>query len=125
MSEHITESIVVHCIDFRLQKHLDSWLKETVGIGNFDRVSLAGGVLDFEYVLGQIEISEKLHQIKRVILINHQDCGAYQNHGKDEQAKKDLIAARKRLIEKTDQLEIETYFLHLDGTFEEVKNTWW
>ena len=77
MAEHITDAIVVHCIDFRFQKYLDPWLHKHLGHDNYDRVSLAGAVFDFYSVLKQVEISDSLHKIKKVILINHEDCGAY------------------------------------------------
>jgi hypothetical protein len=49
MAEHITDAIVVHCIDFRFQKYIDPWLQERLGHDNYDRVSLAGGVFDFYF----------------------------------------------------------------------------
>jgi len=90
MSEHITNAIVVHCIDFRLQKYLDPWLQQRFGHGNYDRVSLAGAVFDFYAILRQVEISNRLHKIKKVILINHEDCGAYGEEGNYERHKTDL-----------------------------------
>jgi len=118
-----TEALVLHCIDFRIQKHLDAWLQKHLGYDNYDRVSLAGGVFDFETVTRQIEISEELHQIKKVIIINHQNCGAYEDSGKDEASRKDLIRAQVKLEEVSGHLSVEAYFLHLDGTFEQVINT--
>ena len=97
MAEHITDTVVVHCIDFRFQKYLDSWLQENLGHGKYDRVSLAGGVFDFDSVLHQIDISDKLHKIKKVVLVNHEDCGAYGEVGNYKRHKEDLEKAEKRL----------------------------
>ena len=123
MSEHITDAIVVHCIDFRFQKHLDPWLQERFGYGKYDRVSLAGSVFDFESVMRQIEISDRLHKIKKVILINHEDCGAYGESGNYERHREDLEKAEKRLEEDFGHLDVEIYYLHLDGTFEQMSRT--
>ena len=113
-----TDSVVVHCIDFRFQHYLDPWLHENLGHFNYDRVSLAGGIFDFEYVLKQIKISEELHDIEQIILINHENCGAYGSEGTYARHKADLISARDRLKILYPDMEIELYYLHLDGEFE-------
>ena len=120
MAEHVTDAVVVHCIDFRFQKFLDIWLQENIKHGNYDRVSLAGGVFDFEYVMNQVEISNRLHKIKKVILINHEDCGAYGDAGNYERHKEDLEKAAIKLGEEFSHLDVETYYLHLDGKFEKT-----
>lgn len=123
MSEHITDAIVVHCIDFRFQKYLDPWLLERFGHGNFDRVSLAGGVFDFYAVLRQVEISDRLHRIKKVVLINHEDCGAYGPQGNYARHKADLEEAERKIEALFPHLDVETYYLHLDGEFEPLSKT--
>ena len=123
MAKHVTDSIVVHCIDFRFQKYLDPWLQERFGHGNFDRVSLAGGVFDFYSILRQVEISNNLHEIKKVIFINHEDCGAYGAEGNYERHKADLEEAERKVEALFPHLDVETYYLHLDGAFEEMSKT--
>jgi carbonic anhydrase len=120
MAKHITDAVVVHCIDFRFQKYLDPWLQEHLGHDKYDRVSLAGGVFDFEYVMKQVEISDRLHKIKKVILLNHEDCGAYGEAGNYKRHKDDLEKAEKRLEKEFSHLKVETYYLHLDGNFEKI-----
>ena len=123
MAEHVTEAIVVHCIDFRFQKYLDPWLHEHLGHDNYDRVSLAGAVFDFYTVLRQVEISDRLHKIKKVILINHEDCGAYGAAGNYERHKADLEEAERKIEALFSNLDVETYYLHLGGKFEEMSKT--
>lgn len=123
MVEHITDAIVVHCIDFRFQKYLDPWLRERFGHDNYDRVSLAGGIFDFYTILKQVEISDRLHRIKKVILINHEDCGAYGAEGNYERHKKDLEEAERKIEALFPRLDVETYYLHLDGTFEPLSRS--
>ena len=123
MADLVTEAIVVHCIDFRFQKHLDPWLHKHLGHDNYNRVSLAGAVFDFDLILRQIEISDRLHKIKKVILINHEDCGAYGEAGSYERHKSDLEQAEHKIEALFPSLEVETYYLHLDGTFEKMSQT--
>lgn len=115
-----TEAIIVHCIDFRFQKHLNLWLAENIGVGNYDRVSLAGGVFDFEAACKQVEISEKMHKIKKAIFVNHEDCGAYGEEGNNERHVADLRAAREKLAELYPSLSVALFYLKLNGDFEKV-----
>ncbi len=119
--KHTTDAIVVHCIDFRFQKYLNDWLNENVGDGNYDRLSIAGSVFDFETIFGQVQLSRRLHEIKKAIFINHEDCGAYGETGTKERHAADLRAAREKIGERcVRDLDVELYYLHLDGTFEKV-----
>ena len=123
MAEYVTDAIVVHCIDFRFQKYLDSWLQKHFGHGKYDRVSLAGSMFDFESVMRQIEISDRLHKIKKVILINHEDCGAYGAEENYERHKTDLEKAERKVEALFPDLDVEIYYLHLDGKFEQMSKT--
>jgi carbonic anhydrase len=123
MVKHVTGAIVVHCIDFRLQKYLDPWLREHFGHGNYDRVSLAGGVYDFYTILKQVEISDRLHKIKKVILINHEDCGAYGDEGTPERHAGDLHEAERKIEALFPHLDVEIYYMHLTGILENLSQT--
>lgn len=86
---HSAKAIVIHCIDFRFITGLKNYLHKDLGLrGQYDKVSIAGAAKnlvdpthphDVEVVLRQIEISQRLHAITEVLLINHKDCGAYGN----------------------------------------------
>ncbi len=120
MSKHSTQAIVVHCMDFRLQKHLDEWLQREMGHGQYDRLSLAGGVFDLNFVMQQVELSHRLHEIKQVVLINHEDCGAYGAAGNPERHAADLRQAKQRIEAEIPGLEVKLYYLLLNGAFEPV-----
>ena len=118
--KNTTDALIVHCIDFRLQEYLNHWLVENIGVGNYDRVSLAGGVFDFETVLKQVEIAERLHEIKKVVFVNHEDCGAYGEEGNRERHAADLRAAREKIRNYYSHLDVELYYLSLNGEFEKT-----
>ncbi len=122
MNNHACEAIVVTCIDFRFQEYINNWIAENFTPKTFDRVAIAGGVFDLDCVLKQVEISKRLHHIKKVVLINHEDCGAYGEKGTHEKHIMDLEEAKKRIEESFEGLGPETYYLHLDGTFEKVSS---
>lgn len=120
MSDHSCDAVVVTCIDFRFQEYITNWIKENFPSQEHDRVALAGGVFGLETVLKQVEISNKLHHIRRVIFINHEDCGAYGEEGTYEKHVADLQNAASKVKEQFSKLEVETYYLRLDGTFEKT-----
>lgn len=74
---HNCKSLIAHCIDFRLGKAIKDYLERVGLLGDCDEVSVAGGVKNTDFLLGQIDISVNLHKIQEVILCNHTDCGAY------------------------------------------------
>lgn len=121
MKQHTTDAIVITCIDFRFQKYIKNWLTDRFPhTYEFDRVSLAGGVFDLRAILNQIDISNRLHQIKTAILINHEDCGAYGKTGTYKRHVSDLARAKETISRWYPRMTVETYYLHADGTFEKI-----
>ena len=117
------KDLVVHCIDYRLQEHLDKWLESNFLAQSYDRVAVAGGVNDVFYVIKQVDVAVRLHSIERVVLINHEDCGAYGSAGNYERHQTDLEEAERKIEALFPDLDVETYYLHLDGKFEEMSKT--
>lgn len=80
--------VVIRCTDYRFVLPTMLWLKN-LGIGeSFEDVAAAGSTknivdpydaADVEFMLRQIAISRKLHDIKSVVLVNHLGCDAYGN----------------------------------------------
>lgn len=120
MNNHACEAIIVTCIDFRFQEYINKWISENFAPKTYDRVAIAGGVFDSAYILKQVETSKRLHHIKKVVFINHEDCGAYGEAGTPEKHAEDLKNASSKIKEQYPGLEVNTYYLCLDGTFEPV-----
>ncbi len=110
------QALVVTCIDFRFQKYIQKWTDTTI-VGGFDRVAIAGGVKSLPLITEQVALSHKLHKIRTVYLINHEDCGAYGEEGSFETHKKDLKNAQKVLAKKFPDLQIVVLYLKLSGDF--------
>ena len=117
------DALVVHCMDYRLQKFLHTWIMRRFGAGNFDIISLAGGVHDYEMVLKYVQLAVQIHSIKQVALINHEDCRAYGRAGTYKRHKYDLMDAEQKIEVLFPGLDVETFYLHLDGTFEMISRT--
>ncbi|OGE25531.1 hypothetical protein A3C26_02370 [Candidatus Daviesbacteria bacterium RIFCSPHIGHO2_02_FULL_39_12] len=118
--DHKAEAVVVTCIDFRLQEIINKWISKYLQPKTYDRVAWAGGVKNLDQILEQVEISQRLHHIKKVVLINHEDCGAYGQEDTAQKHAEDLTSAKTKIQEQFPNLETETYYLHLDGAFESL-----
>lgn len=118
---HTCDALVVSCIDFRFQKYIRDWLDTNLAGKTFDYVGFAGGVKNLPTILEQLAISVRLHSIKQVILMNHEACGAYGSESTPENHARDLRKAKETILKIYPDLQVATYYLHLDGTFEEMK----
>jgi hypothetical protein len=141
---HNCQALLISCLDFRIQQFVESWARQNLGGGQYDRIALAGGVKDFPAIMKQIDLSVKLHGIKKVVLMNHEDCGAYLpaekramsrvriepegewqakaggETGIPEKHRRDLLAAASAVTSKYPDLTVETYFVHLNGQSERI-----
>lgn len=120
MGTHNAEAIIITCIDFRFQEYIDNWISQNFAPKTFDRVAIAGEAKNLETILGQIEIAHRLHHIKKVVLINHEDCGAYGEEGTPEKHAEDLQNAKAKILSQFPDLEVDTYYLKLDGAFQPI-----
>jgi carbonic anhydrase len=115
------DTLVVHCMDYRLQKFLQPWITVRFGYDNFDIISLAGSVHDYEMVLKYVQLAVQIHAIQTVCLINHEDCRAYGREGTYKRHTQDLLETRDKIKALFPQLAVETFYLHLDGTFKLIE----
>jgi Putative carbonic anhydrase len=79
-------TLAVMCIDYRLVDRSVQFFDKHNATANYDLLALAGaslaGVsLAFPTSIGafwnHIEIAQQLHHIKRLVVLDHRDCGAY------------------------------------------------
>ena len=84
------DALVVHCMDYRLQQFLHPWIMRRFGADNFDLLSLAGGVHDYELVLKYVQLAARIHAIKQIMLGNPEDCRAEGRAGPYERHKYDI-----------------------------------
>ncbi len=114
------EALVIHCIDFRLQKFLHEWSVARFGDDNFDILAVAGAARDSETLFKHVQLAAQVHNIQTVCVVNHEDCRGYGAEGTRERHVCDLSAARKKINAAFPHLRVETFYLRLDGTFEAV-----
>lgn len=95
LEEHQVSTVVVACMDFRFRDDIDDpKFTEAVfvafGVEKFDEIKLAGGAKNIsspdkpgrrETVLDDIRLAVEKHRARKIILLNHQNCGKYASEG--------------------------------------------
>ena len=84
-------------------------------------MGFAGPTKDLETIKKQLDISVRLHYIKQVVLIHHEDCGAYGVESTEERHAADLKKAEQTINALYPDLKVDLFYLHLNGEFEEIK----
>ncbi|MBW4668488.1 MAG: carbonic anhydrase [Cyanomargarita calcarea GSE-NOS-MK-12-04C] len=83
---HQAKTLVLSCIDFRFLTAERNFLRIKNLRDEYDWTALAGASLavtgfphlyDAEAFWDQLDLSYRLHHINKVIVLDHQDCGAY------------------------------------------------
>jgi carbonic anhydrase len=117
---HHCEAVVLTCIDFRFWKETVQFVENELEIKTFDFPSLPGSAKainesnDETFVFGCISVPVELHHAKKIVIINHQDCGAYGGSAKwsgDEKAEQEfhgqeLKKAKEKILAKYPDKEI-------------------
>ncbi len=119
------DACVIACIDARFDLVTRKFLKRA-GIATYDLVKIPGAAKPLaspdsdavrDFVLGMVRISQSLHGAPRVLLIGHNDCGAYGGAPPDTIVA-DLFRAALVLHGAEPSLAVECYFAGFDGIYQ-------
>lgn len=128
----LATTLVLTCIDYRFLPTERIFLEHIAG--QHDWVALAGSALAFagfphraetKTLWDQLSLAHRLHGTQRVVIIDHQDCGAYAlklGSSLSHEPERELIihrhylhAAASAIRHRYPNLEVETYFATLGG----------
>ena len=81
----IRPALIICCKDYRYIQPIQRFAKRQLGIRWYDLKATAGGVLAMldaprlvrQWLLRDIDLVYRLHGVRRVILVHHEDCAAY------------------------------------------------
>jgi hypothetical protein len=132
-------ALAITCIDYRLVDDAVKFFNRKHLTNDYDQVSLAGASLaavsdkfpsSNAAFWDQIGIAQQLHHIKKVIVVDHRDCGAFKvAFGKDfkgegaaetAQHKTVMEQVKAKLAKTHPDLAAEFYLMSLDGKAERV-----
>jgi carbonic anhydrase len=134
------KALVLSCIDYRILE-AERYFLSLQNLGNlYDMTALAGSSLALSGVphqsdamafWDQLDISYRLHHIKKVIILDHQDCAAFA-YKIDPQLSEDpvlelkthqeyLSRAHWAIRDKYPDLNIELYFVNLNAEVKPIE----
>ena len=134
------EALALTCIDYRLVDASVKFFDDTMHLNDeYDHVGLAGASLaavspkfplENAAFWDQLQIAKDLHHIKKVIALDHRDCGAYkvafgkhyagEGKAETEQHKRVMMQMKAELAKKHPDLGSEFYLMALDGKAERI-----
>ena len=124
--------MVLSCIDPRFQPIIFDYLKKKKLKGKYSYFTIAGSAIGVtankfkkwhKTFWDNLDTSIKLHKIKKLIVINHKDCGAaklinckkkFTNLRELKIHKESFVKIKKMFKKKNRNLKIETYLISLD-----------
>jgi len=131
--------LLLTCMDYRLQGAIDDYMTKRGLRGNFDHVILAGASLGAitdqrpawaSTFADHLGAAIQLHGIKKVMVLDHRDCGAYRlllgdaavKDAKTEFESHAVVLRKFREVVAKAQpkLEVELGLMSLDGSVEAV-----
>jgi hypothetical protein len=119
----------VYCSDGRYGEQMDDFLHNHLGLPRYDRVAIPGGAACLAgHLLAmrergaldrQLKFLIESHELSRVVLIAHQDCGFYRHNVHPHKLRQmplqqlqanDLAAVATILRQYNPALQVEAYF---------------
>jgi hypothetical protein len=125
-----SDTLVIHCVDHRFQGAFRKFIVGELGIEVFNPMVIAGGAFAigsehysrYGYIWDQIDYFIKVGGVKKLVLINHEDCKWYGNEFPDleksklkEKGKIDLTRAAKNVGEKYPGVEVISFWAELSA----------
>jgi len=136
------EALVVHCADPRFQTAFREFLNKELGMTSYIPLVVGGGIhsfgveklmpKNFKIVWEQIKFFIKEAKVRKVIIINHEDClwyktmkGYYPTIELPVKGKLDLKTAAQRILKDFAGVEVRSFWASLKNdevTFKETTN---
>jgi carbonic anhydrase len=128
-----SDAVAVYCFDDRFTLMVQKFLKR-LKLERVDTIRVAGGGRalaspdgepEKTFLLDQLRLSRKLHDVERVILIAHSDCGAcgglarFNHHAatEAEHHRVELSGAAACVRSAFPEVEVECFFADFNGVW--------
>lgn len=133
------EALLLTCMDYRLANEVEGYMAARGLRDKYDHMILAGaslGALNDKYPAWNeifwthLDLAVQLHEVHRLIVVDHRDCGAYKlilgpEAVKDTETEwkshvKQLYALRSQVTGRHPHLEVEIGLMGLDGKVTQI-----
>jgi carbonic anhydrase-like protein len=118
------DACVLSCFDYRFTLAVRKFLRRR-GLGAVDHIQIPGSAKalaapdresDRDFVLGMVRTSIRLHASERMLILGHNECGAYPG-APPETVAADVARAAEIVRAAEPSLTIECYFCDFDGVY--------
>jgi len=113
---HNCEAVVLTCIDFRFWRETLEFVEKELNLKDFDFPSLPGSakavnecISGEDLAMSCIGVPIDLHHARTVVIVNHEDCGAYGGSKKFEGDKDAEQAFHEAELRKAKAIILEKY----------------
>lgn len=115
--------LVIACMDNRFWPIVLDYVSNNLKVSRYDLSLIPGGIQAIvnkeEVAMKAVNLAVTAHHVKRILLFNHVDCGAYggkkkfdHDHGHETNFhSKDLLAAKSIIDESHPGREVTTFFI--------------
>lgn len=85
LNKHECPLAVIKCVDFRFRKSDQEFIEKCLGFDHFDLYAWPGSAKEVHknngfkasFIEKILEVSKNLHNVRKLLLLWHWDCGAY------------------------------------------------
>ena len=131
------KAMVLSCMDPRFQLPVFKFIKKKNLIGKHSSFTIAGAAVGVTHkkfkkwhqaFIDNLAASIQLHKIEKLIVVNHEDCGAIKlaenkkNYIEDEIHKNSFQKLKKVINKNFPKLKLEFYILRLDQKILRVRS---
>jgi hypothetical protein len=118
------DACVLSCFDYRFDLAMRKFFRRC-GIEAVDHIKIPGSAKalaaperesDRDFVLGMVQTSIRLHRPERMLILGHNECGAYPGQPPDVVAA-DVMKAAEIVRAAGLGLRVECYFCDFDGVY--------
>lgn len=124
-------AVAIYCSDGRFNEQFDEFLHAGLALPRYDRLAVPGGAgvlaghlaahREKEALLEQLRFLAVHHELERLVLITHRNCGFYLKKlhmpeaGLRERQERDLGAAAQAIRSVSPRLDIDAYFASVEN----------
>lgn len=109
------EALVIRCIDYRFVTQSSNF-KDSQGLKDkYDLLAFPGASKNIHQLFDAIEVSNRLHKPKKILIMDHEDCGAFGNNNTLKDHVSSLEKAEKLLNIQFPNIPVELYYIKFAG----------
>lgn len=109
------EALIIRCIDYRFVTQSRKF-KDDQGLKDkYDLIAFPGASKSIHQLFDAIEVSNRLHKPKKIMVMDHEDCGAFGDKNSLKDHTESLEKAEKLLNIQFPGIPVELYYIKFDG----------